>query len=1559
MARNVSIKFSADVASYLAGVSRAEAGTKQFASRANSYVKSHDDQISRMSGTAGLIGTAVAVGVGGAIKTYANFDQSMSNVAATGDQARANIDGLRDAAIDMGAKTAFSATEAAGGVENLLKAGVSAKEVLGGGLKGALDLAAAGSIGVGDASEIAATAMTQFKLSGQDVPHIADLLAAAAGKAQGEVSDMAAALGQSGLVAAQFGLSIEDTTGTLAAFASNGLLGSDAGTSFKTMLLSLASPSKASTALMEKLGIAAYDTQGNFVGVTSLAEQLKTKLGPLSQAQRDAALSTIFGSDAIRAANVLYEQGGKGITSWIGKVNDSGYASETAATKLNNLNGDLEAFRGSAETALIGLGKAGDGPLRSLVQGATDVLNAFTALSDGTKGAVLATAGSAAGLLLLGAAAGKVVIFANSARLAMVALGISARVAVLSIPVLGIALAAVSTVVAHFASKSQEAKQTTTDYDSAIAGMTGTVDKNTIALNDNVRATTAKRLQDSGALDTASRLGLSLETVTSATLGNKGALTELNGVLSTNLALNPQLSAANSDRRNDASQLAQALGTEALAALESTRKANQLKDATVQGGQAASGAATSSGELAGAQKILAGKTKDLKDATQNLKDETQKLIDKFTILKNGALDQESANAGWEASIDAVSDSVRSNRRDLDEQVKAGKLSKKEADARSRSLDVNTAAGRTNRKSVTDQITALNDKITADFKAGLTTENLGKKTDIASAALKTGRKRIDETTTAAGLSKDEVKRMQDRMVLTPKELRTQINTPGMANAQTQVDTLGNKVRDLKNKSIDVKVGIKFDPNKLAASMIKGDYFNNPGAFQTRAAGGPIQNLSGRGRKGKDTEPVLAAYGEHMWTDKEVDAAGGHDSVYRIRKAALRGELRGFAAGGGIYRTINVNTSASRPPAAALEHLVPNLLVASGKAGTKYAEDVGEAFAKAALKKYKDAALTGGAAAGTIDVNNPRGLTTYRGGQFTNLFAANLRRAEKLAGQQLRVFQGGFRPGTSYSGTSHRGDAVDAQASAAVIRALRRVGIASGDRTGLGNWVSHSHSVPTKGAGFGAGSAVWQAQDYLRRGGASQSLGSTWGLASGGIVKGGSGGVTARVGEGRFDELVTPLPPGWNMSKADTGSIQKLINALANPLKALTAATKVMNVARSQANYEKSLITRPLQYLRDTTTRYRSAVERRDDLRAQSVTLRKRIEDQKGKSRVEIDYKRAVDDLRQANLKVTSTGKSKGTPAGVRRNRAAIDDRDDLREEVAQLKKRADAMRGNTRAEKDYKRVTQELRQANLQVAETTKKRTAAQELYNRVAERAKEATEKLKAAEQILADQRQAVADAAKAVSDTFSGRYTNSAVTDPAEIIAQKRAGAAELDKFNAQIQRLRKSGLNEDAISEIVDRGPVGGGELAVAILASGQGLIRALNTAQANLTKAADGLGLTVATGTIRRAGGGWLKGPGTTTSDSIPWMGSRDEFVVNAASAKVNADLLERVNSSPRRVVDRNYATPRREYGGAMQQGPQVVHHRPLTVNIAMPETGNWESAASGLADRVVADLTAAGL
>ena len=423
--RTVSVRLTATVDGFTAAMAKAQASAEKLGAGVQ---KASQTQSWKTASTGLIAFGAAAVGAAGlAISKFSEFDQAMSQVKATGDDARANIDGLTEAAQKWGAATKYSASEAAGGIESLLKAGVSATDVIGGGLEGALSLAATGNLGVADSAEVAATAMTQFGLAGSDIPHIADLIAAGAGKAQGEVSDMAMALKQSGLVASQFGLSIEETTGTLAAFASAGLIGSDAGTSFKTMLLRMSNPSAEAKTKMEELGIAAYDASGNFVGITDLAGQLKDKLADLPQAQRDAALATIFGSDAIRAANVLYEQGAEGIQGWIDQVNDAGYAAEAAAIKQDNLAGDLEKLGGAFDTLLTKAGEGSANGLRDITQNLTEFVEMLGRHGEAAS-TITAIVGALGGLALVAGGTMKAITAISEFRAALDSLGVISSV---------------------------------------------------------------------------------------------------------------------------------------------------------------------------------------------------------------------------------------------------------------------------------------------------------------------------------------------------------------------------------------------------------------------------------------------------------------------------------------------------------------------------------------------------------------------------------------------------------------------------------------------------------------------------------------------------------------------------------------------------------------------------------------------------------------------------------------------------------------------------------------------------------------------------------------------------------------------------------------------------------------------------------------------------------------------------------------------------------------------------------------------------------------------------
>lgn len=146
-------------------------------------------------------------------------------------------------------------------------------------------------------------------------------------------------------------------------------------------------------AKFDELGISAYDAQGEFVGLAEFAGQLRDRMSKLTPEARNSAMAVMFGSDAVRAANVLYEQGADGIAAWTDAVDDSGYAAEVAATRLDNLKGDWEQLTGALDTALIGMGEGANGPLRELVQRATDVVNAFSDLPTEVQQGTLAIVG--------------------------------------------------------------------------------------------------------------------------------------------------------------------------------------------------------------------------------------------------------------------------------------------------------------------------------------------------------------------------------------------------------------------------------------------------------------------------------------------------------------------------------------------------------------------------------------------------------------------------------------------------------------------------------------------------------------------------------------------------------------------------------------------------------------------------------------------------------------------------------------------------------------------------------------------------------------------------------------------------------------------------------------------------------------------------------------------------------------------------------------------------------------------------------------------------------------
>jgi len=314
------------------------------------------------SSVASLGYLAGIAGIGGVVKASMDlemkYSRTMRLVQASTNAPKSSMKQMSALAMKLGAQTQYSANQAADAMLELGKAGVSTKDIMGGGLKNTLLLASAGSLDLGQAATIASNAMNTFGLHGKDMGKIAAALAGGANASTASVESLGMALSQVGPGAKNAGLNLNQTVGVLAAFDQAGIKGSDAGTSLKTMLARLVPQTKASAKEMKSLGLDFTDAHGRIDSVTTVAQKLHDKLGPLSQAQRISALQTMFGSDATRAATVLMNQGAKGLAKYIRATKDQGAAAKMSKAQMQGTAGAMERLHGAVETAELSLGKA-------------------------------------------------------------------------------------------------------------------------------------------------------------------------------------------------------------------------------------------------------------------------------------------------------------------------------------------------------------------------------------------------------------------------------------------------------------------------------------------------------------------------------------------------------------------------------------------------------------------------------------------------------------------------------------------------------------------------------------------------------------------------------------------------------------------------------------------------------------------------------------------------------------------------------------------------------------------------------------------------------------------------------------------------------------------------------------------------------------------------------------------------------------------------------------------------------------------------------------------------
>jgi len=425
VARSISVQFTGDVSRLLAAFAAAGSAGKAFGRTMDARMLGAGRSMTR-----GLTIPVVA-GFGYAAKAAGDFETELNTFQAVSGATARQLQQVSSASKKLGADAKLpgaSAADAAVAMTELAKGGLSVTDSMAA-ARGTLLLAAAAQTDNATAATIVADTLNAFGLAGKDAAMVTDLLAASANASTASIDDMAQGLKQASAVAKQAGVPVDQTTAALARLANAGIKGSDAGTSFKTMLMRLMAPAGAGAKKIKELGLELRDQQGRLKPLPALADEFTSKLKDMTPAQRDAAMAAIFGSDAIRAANVLLTKGGAAQEKMRKKVSEQGAAQKVAAAKMKGFNGAMEGFSSTMQTLSITLGTM-------LLPMLTSVLQWFTKLAAGIDGlsgpwrtvaiAALAFVAAAGPMLIV---IGKIVAVLPALKAGIMAIGVAMKFA--------------------------------------------------------------------------------------------------------------------------------------------------------------------------------------------------------------------------------------------------------------------------------------------------------------------------------------------------------------------------------------------------------------------------------------------------------------------------------------------------------------------------------------------------------------------------------------------------------------------------------------------------------------------------------------------------------------------------------------------------------------------------------------------------------------------------------------------------------------------------------------------------------------------------------------------------------------------------------------------------------------------------------------------------------------------------------------------------------------------------------------------------------------------------
>ncbi|HCP9237791.1 TPA: phage tail tape measure protein, partial [Escherichia coli] len=338
------------------------------------------------TGGALAIGAAAAGGyaAGRFLQPAIGFGKEMSRVQALTriDQNSPQFKALREQALKLGSETQFTASDAASGQAFLAMAGFTPQAIQAA-LPGVLNMALAGGVELGETADIGSNILTQFNLTADQMDRVGDTLTAAFTRTNTDLRALGETMKYTGPVAAKLGISLEEAAAMAGMLANNGLRGSDAGTAMRASLSRLASPPKAAADALKELGVSVADARGKMRPMEDVLLDLYKATQKYGQVDQVSFFKDIAGEEAFVGLQTLVAAAGSGELQKLTRELQGarGEADRVAKVMADNLDGDLKNLDSAWEGLRIRISDLVDGPLRSVTQWLTRVLEKITSLA--------------------------------------------------------------------------------------------------------------------------------------------------------------------------------------------------------------------------------------------------------------------------------------------------------------------------------------------------------------------------------------------------------------------------------------------------------------------------------------------------------------------------------------------------------------------------------------------------------------------------------------------------------------------------------------------------------------------------------------------------------------------------------------------------------------------------------------------------------------------------------------------------------------------------------------------------------------------------------------------------------------------------------------------------------------------------------------------------------------------------------------------------------------------------------------------------------------------------